>query len=470
MERFKSCILIMADGARADVFQELLRRGDLPHISKYIVEKGTYTNAVSVFPSTTGPAYAPFILGKFPGRCNLPGIRWFDRRLYSKRLFSLFRSRSYVGIEGFLMNRDISKDTPTLFEVFPGSSSILNELSRGAGLRGDKTRFRRIYYKLKSHFTDHCDEVDMAARRILLQSLIDSPQFTFTVFLGIDTYSHLNHPFHNKVIQSYSRIDETLGLLGRSLEARGKLDETLIIIVSDHGLTQTHSHFDSLEFMNRLGFKTFYYPNIFRFYADADAANMVSGNAMAHIYIKSPEGWGRRSNFEELSEVVDKLIERREVDIVAGLDEKGRVRIRSERGEALTWLDDRGNIRYERTLNDPFGYNGLPGNMSLDEALEHSFDTDYPDALLQLIQLLECPRSGDLVVSAKPGFDLRARHENPEHRSSHGALFREHMVVPLCINKEIKKKFVRTADLYPTIVRLLGHPVPDWVDGTSLVD
>ena len=142
MEQFKSCILIMADGARADVFQELLKRGDLPHISKYIVEKGTYTNAVSVFPSTTGPAYAPFILGKFPGRCNLPGIRWFDRSLYSKKLFSLFRSRSYVGIEGFLMNRDISKDTPTLFEVFPGSSSILNELSRGAGLRGS-SRVRR---------------------------------------------------------------------------------------------------------------------------------------------------------------------------------------------------------------------------------------------------------------------------------------------------------------------------------------
>ena len=79
MEEFKSCIFIMADGARADVFQELLGRGDLPNVSKYIVEKGTFRNAVSVFPSTTGPAYAPFIMGRFPGRC--PVVR---RRAYRK--------------------------------------------------------------------------------------------------------------------------------------------------------------------------------------------------------------------------------------------------------------------------------------------------------------------------------------------------------------------------------------------------
>ncbi len=69
MTEFKSCIFIMADGARADVFSDLLQRGELPNISKYILEKGSYREAVTVFPSTTGPAYTPYILGKYPGRC-----------------------------------------------------------------------------------------------------------------------------------------------------------------------------------------------------------------------------------------------------------------------------------------------------------------------------------------------------------------------------------------------------------------
>ncbi|MCH7518533.1 MAG: alkaline phosphatase family protein [Candidatus Dadabacteria bacterium] len=470
MTEFKSCIFIMADGARADVFSELLNGGDLPNISKYIVEKGCYKEAVTVFPSTTGPAYTPYIFGKYPGRCNLPGIRWLDRDAYNDKLLSFDRFRSYIGLETYFMNRDVSPDYQTLFEIFPRNVNIFNELSRGAGFKNDKTLFSKLYYKVKSHFTDKSDEVDLVARRILLQSLKEYPDFIYAVFLGIDTYSHLNHPFHKKVINSYRRIDEMIGLLAKNLESEGRLEETLIIVASDHGLTQTHSHFDSLEFMNDQGYKTFYYPNVFKHFTDADAACLISGNAMANIYVKSKDGWGRKSTFEELVGLVDNFIERPEVDIVAGLDHKGRSRIKSTMGEAVTWLDKDGNINYQKIKGDPFNYNGMPKKMSSEEALTHSFNTEYPDALLQIIQLLESPRTGDLILSAGPGYDLRAKHENPEHRSSHGALFRDHMLVPLVMNAKVNKEFIRTVDIFPTILSFLGQFIPNNIDGISLVD
>jgi len=470
MTEFKSCIFIMADGARADVFSELLNGGDLPNISKYLVEKGCYKEAVTVFPSTTGPAYTPYIFGKYPGRCNLPGIRWLDRDAYNDKLLSFDRFRSYIGLETYFMNRDVSPDYQTLFEIFPRNVNIFNELSRGAGFKNDKTLFSKLYYKVKSHFTDKSDEVDLVARRILLQSLKEYPDFIYAVFLGIDTYSHLNHPFHKKVINSYRRIDEMIGLLAKNLESEGRLEETLIIVASDHGLTQTHSHFDSLEFMNDQGYKTFYYPNVFKHFTDADAACLISGNAMANIYVKSKDGWGRKSTFEELAGLVDNFIERPEVDIVAGLDHKGRSRIKSTLGEAVTWLDKDGNINYQKIKGDPFNYNGMPKKMSSEEALTHSFNTEYPDALLQIIQLLESPRTGDLILSAGPGYDLRAKHENPEHRSSHGALFRDHMLVPLVMNAKVNKEFIRTVDIFPTILSFLGQSIPNNIDGISLVD
>jgi predicted AlkP superfamily phosphohydrolase/phosphomutase len=470
MTEFKSCIFIMADGARADVFSELLNGGDLPNISKYLVEKGFYKEAVTVFPSTTGPAYTPYIFGKYPGRCNLPGIRWLDRDAYNDKLLSFDRFRSYIGLETYFMNRDVSLDYQTLFEIFPRNVNIFNELSRGAGFKNDKTLFSKLYYKVKSHFTDKSDEVDLVARRILLQSLKEYPDFIYAVFLGIDTYSHLNHPFHKKVINSYRRIDEMIGLLAKNLESEGRLEETLIIVASDHGLTQTHSHFDSLEFMNHQGYKTFYYPNVFKHFTDADAASLISGNAMANIYVKSKDGWGRKSTFEELAGLVDNFIERPEVDIVAGLDHKGRSRIKSTMGEAVTWLDKDGNINYQKIKGDPFNYNGMPKKMSSEEALAHSFNTEYPDALLQIIQLLESPRTGDLILSASPGYDLRAKHENPEHRSSHGALFRDHMLVPLVMNAKVNKEFIRTVDIFPTILSFLGQSIPNNIDGISLVD
>ena len=245
----------------------------------------------------------------------------------------------------------------------------------------------------------------------------------------------------------------------KNLESEGRLEETLIIVASDHGLTQTHSHFDSLEFMNHQGYKTFYYPNVFKHFTDADAASLISGNAMANIYVKSKDGWGRKSTFEELAGLVANFIERPEVDIVAGLDHKGRSRIKSTMGEAVTWLDKDGNINYQKIKGDPFNYNGMPKKMSSEEALAHSFNTEYPDALLQIIQLLESPRTGDLILSAGPGYDLRAKHENPEHRSSHGALFRDHMLVPLVMNAKVNKEFIRTVDIFPTILSFLGHAV-----------
>ena len=470
MSGYKSCIFIMADGARADVFTELLGRGDLPNISRYVIERGSFGIASSVFPSTTGPAYTPYIFGKFPGRCNFPGIRWFDRGIYPDRrkLHSFKRFRSYIGLETYFMNSDVSTDNTSLFEVFPRSGNILNEMSRGVSFKYDKTRFSKLYYKMKGHFTDKSDEVDMVARRLLLRELDVMHDFIFVVFLGIDTYSHINHPFHRKVLDSYVRIDETIRLIAQKLGAEGKLDETLIVIVSDHGLTQTHSHFDSLEFMNSRGYKTFYYPNVFRHFTDADAACLISGNAMANIYVKSPDGWGRKSTFEELYKLAEDFLERPEVDIVAGLDEKGRARMKSTKGEASAWLDGDGFINYEKISGDPFGYNGLPGKMSLGQALDLTFDTQYPDALMQVIQLLEAPRTGDLVLSANHGYDLRAKHENPEHRSSHGALFSEHMLVPIAISAEIGKEHLRTVDIYPTVLGLMGMPMPQGLDGADL--
>ena len=470
MNEFKSCIFIMADGARADVFSDLLKRGELPNISKYILEKGSYRDAVTVFPSTTGPAYTPYILGKYPGRCNLPGIRWLDRNKYEEKMLSFGRFRSYIGLETYFMNSDISKDNKTVFEIFPRSVNIFNELSRGVSFKNDKTMFSKLFYKVKSHFTDKTDEVDLVAERILLKSLDQLPDYVYTVFLGIDTYSHINHPFHETVVDSYRRIDNTIGLLAKSLESRGRLEETLIVISSDHGLTQTHAHFDSLEFMNRQGYKTFYYPNVFKHFWDADGGCLISGNAMANIYVKSRQGWAKKSTFEELGELVDNFIERQEIDIVAGLDEKGRARIKSLRGEAAAWLDAEGNVNYEKINGDPFGYNGIPKKMSQQEALTHTYNTEYPDAPLQILQLLESVRTGDLVLSAAHGFDLRAKHEKPEHRSSHGALFRDHMIVPLVINTPLKKQYIRTVDVFPTILNLLGQPLPQNLDGVSLVN
>ncbi|MGH7607698.1 MAG: alkaline phosphatase family protein, partial [Gemmatimonadales bacterium] len=103
-------VFVLVDGARPDVFRELLDRGELPHIARWVVEPGGFTVGTSVFPSTTGVAYIPFLFGRYPGTSNVPGIRWLDRAGAGPTAGwrgQWRAARSYCGVQAGLMNHDI---------------------------------------------------------------------------------------------------------------------------------------------------------------------------------------------------------------------------------------------------------------------------------------------------------------------------------------------------------------------------
>ena len=105
----------------------------------------------------------------------------------------------------------------------------------------------------------------------------------------------------------------------------------------------------------------------------------------------------------------------------------------------------------------------------MESAFKYTYDSNYPDAIVQLLQLFESRRTGDLLISAKPGIDLRARHENPEHCGSHGSLVKSHMMVPIVMNKKVNSSYVRSSDIYPTILKYLDIEIPSGIDGKSLI-
>jgi hypothetical protein len=86
-----------------------------------------------------------------------------------------------------------------------------------------------------------------------------------------------------------------------------------------------------------------------------------------------------------------------------------------------------------------------------------------------LTNLVTSPRSGDIVLSAARDWDFRARYEPIRHVSSHGALHREHMLVPLLTNRPLAATPRRTVDVMPSALELLGAPVPAVLDGRSFV-
>src|SRR2546425_1694856 len=124
-------VFILVDGVRHEVFRALLDRGELPNLARCVVEPGGMAVGTTVFPSTTGVAYIPFLFGRYPGPADVPGVRWLDRLGAAGTLRDQWRAaRSYAGGQAGWINRDI-RCGPSLFEPVPDSLALCTPLLRG---------------------------------------------------------------------------------------------------------------------------------------------------------------------------------------------------------------------------------------------------------------------------------------------------------------------------------------------------
>ena len=470
---FSRCIFLLVDGARADVIQDMLAADELPNLQRFIVDPGTSQTATTVFPSTTGPAHAPFITGCTPGTCNIPGIRWFDR-LQPNGFTHFHQSRSYVGPGSLYMDVDLAPQIRTIFEYFQNPVGVFSFLNRGLGLSQNRTLLAKSWYWFYAHYSGHWQAVDNAAWPRISRAVNRNADFIFAVFPAVDEYSHHTHPFSDTTYESYRAIDRSFGKLVEQLHRQGKLDDTLFVLSSDHGLSATHTHFELWEHLDACGLKTVYYPKILQ--NGCNAASMISGNGMAQVYLKKGNTWHARPNYQDIREgrigtcnLIDALLEHDAIDLITARNGDGSLVVSSRNGVAEI-QDDGEAIEYRVLNGDPFGYMSLLPRMTYDEVLESTFDTDYPDAPFQLLRLMQSPRAGDMAISARKGYDLRYLYEHPEHHASHGSLHRDHMHVPLLINAEIQRDFVRTVDVFPSILELMGHKKPiDDIEGHSFI-
>ncbi len=486
---FKRFVFILIDGAPYAVFRGLLENGDLPNIKKYVVDRGSLNKAVSVFPSTTGPAFIPFFMGLYPGTVNIPGIRWLSKsNFHLPHRFKRPGVCSYMGLDGLRFEADLPIDHPTLFNFFSPVSNIYNLLARGCPPAKNRTRWMKPFFYTYAHFSHRWRFVNRMAIQHLHKAAEAGDEFIMCLFPAVDTFSHLTEIRSQQVFQTYREIDTAIGKLIHILQKTNTLEETLILITSDHGMTDTHTHIDIPQHLDDGGWRCLHYPKVWR--QGAVSASMVSGNGMTHLYFKNSgkgKGWGERMSFEALQQigVIGSLIELEGLGLVAGQSETGDIIVQSRNGQGrischlqnktcenpqgvATTFKSADSLRfsYRFTGIDPLKYGVRHEHLSSREALYETYDSPYPDGIVQLWQIFKSERTGDLVLSAESGYDLRARYEVPEHHATHGALMAEHLNIPLATNHPIVGPYIRSVDIFPTVLSLCGHTVAeDSIDG-----
>jgi len=493
-------VFILVDGCRADIFYEMLGQGQLPNIQKHVASRGTaIKSAVTVFPSTTGPAHAPFLTGEFPGPLNMPGIRWFDRyrndyRTYGPLAWLMFE-RDYVGPGAFAMNTDMNSETQTIFERLKDSvtAAIFEPVTRGAKFIYPPLAnvLAKLFSPLRVFTWEH---VDAAAAHMFelvykcsssirkLKFPTEPPVFSAIYMPGVDEVSHEFGPLSMETKTALQNVDKQVGLIARTLLSTGLYDDTTIIISSDHGLRSTEMHFDLARFLSTIGLDVRYFPVTFlQGLGEFDATVAVSGNGMAHVYLAA-EGaeekalplqyikhdWRIKPSLQALENYKVRKGRVNIIDLLRGLvpiqhvflsENKTTFHVFSYDGHGIIRKTGQNDYSYEIDgKSDPLSYDSLvkrgkivyKERMNDKEWLAATCDAEFPDAPVQIAQIFESKRSGDLIINSRMGWDLMP--ETPPHHGTHGGLHSAEMKVPLLVttrHQHIESdKPLRTLDVF----------------------
>jgi hypothetical protein len=452
---------LLLDGARHDVLRHLVERGDMPNLARWVIEPGGMTVGTTVFPSTTGVAYIPLLFGRYPGPANVPGIRWLDRAGVGGSLRERWQAaRSYCGPQAGWINRDI-RPGPSLFELVPQSLAICTPITRGLSRGAHLMPVRRAVLGAVAHYRGNYLALDRAVANAWLGAARRPWRFLFVVFPGPDGLTHLYDPTHPKVLDAYRQIDRALGAFLARVRRSGEMPA--LFVVADHGASVVRTHRDVALELEAWGVPTIRHPlHVWR--RHARAAVMVSGNGCAHVYWLGAAGCRGPAAAGLAAELMTRLLQVPGVALAAHRDGGSGVIV--ARGALRARLvEDGPGVTYEPLVGDPLGLGEVPLALGDRELLERSRGTPFPDAPRQLLQLLSSPRSGDVVLAAASGVDFRGPWEIPEHRSGHGSLAAEHMMVPIAASVGLPDAALRTVDLMPTILEALGEPVPAGLDG-----
>jgi arylsulfatase A-like enzyme len=473
----KAVVLITVDGFGADKFGEFLDRGDLPNIQRLLVDRGVRVRrAVTSQPCITYANLVTLLTGRHPGHHGILGNKWFDR-------YALVY-RDYTTVATYrLVDDDFT--APTLFErIDPApSASIQCAARRGATRQIDNWASSGIRW-----FFGAQQDVDRLIP-LRLELIANSahrwgrwPAIIHAYFPALDDIGHRRGCDSGEYREAAINVDRQIGRLYAAVDAAGMAELTYFVLLSDHGHVPVppDRFFDVADYLGReMGLRIRQQPTGItalarrqRHYAAIDAVVVVGGDRRAVIHLPGPAGWYQRPDFVQVMAVLDPpdtdreplwmqpavqmaLLPRRGSDGSTTIElysPLGRCRLRRR------WVGGTVQYGYEIVTSDALAGAIQPGWHDAETWLAITVDGPFPDLVVQMVELFDSPRAGDVMLIARRGWDF-ARGD----RGGHGGVLAREMLVPLVLagpgipgGQTIER--ARLVDVAPTLLRLLSGP------------
>jgi len=494
-------VVLWVDGLDIEFFESLQKAGRLPNITRYLIRRGvTVDEAIGSLPTITYANNVSFATGLFPGHHGIVGNKWFDRYRLIFQDYSFIKTYRQV---------DADFTAGTIYEALADeyTATILTPVRRGATRNIDNWATAGVAWFFGYQATvNHLTTLRFELISRLAKRTGRWPRFILAYFVTPDTVGHAHGTKAPPYTEMILDVDRQVGHICRSLEAAGLLDRTYLTLISDHGFVDVRAHLDVAEYFR----KTLGVPTISRMFgrgaafekrvghfAEARAVVVAGGNRRCSIHLRPGRHWWRRPSPEEIDnfgvsscadgtsgDLPSRLARLPAVDLLMVRLGGDSVRVQDRHGVGvIDRLLRQGRKCYRYRLvsgTDPLGYASNPTAAALIDGRYHDADawlratleTSRPDTVVQLVELNDSPRNGDIVLFAADGWDFAEGD-----RGGHGGLLRHEVVVPWLwagpgLPAHARIRGARTVDLMPTILHLMGRgeAVPGGLDGKSIAE
>ncbi|MDP8944153.1 MAG: alkaline phosphatase family protein [Actinomycetota bacterium] len=445
----KKLVLAVVDALKPEMLDRAVADGRAPVLAA-LIERGIYVrDCVSSFPSLTPVAAASIATGAPPDEHGVPSMNWYHRgeERYVEYGSSFAASQAFGPVRALydtvynLNLAHLSRRRKTVFEHLddagvrtagttyliyrgrtrhePVEDGVYSRIARAAQFRHAVWGPRELFYAdiFASRETGCRSTLGMPGQRdqhagCVGEHLVERDLFDF-LLLSLpdnDTHSHRRGPFSQ--VTSIASADRALErVMGAAGGLEPFLEEHAVIVMSDHSQSPVEQPVTLAGALDGLRVLAPADPSP----EEADVA-VCPGGRFAAVYVLDPDRRG-----ELVPEIAGRLADADGVDLC----------LRREGGEAIA-LGAAGELRFApgRELEDLRGARwsvaGEVGVLDLEVEGGRVASRTYPDALGRAWSALACRTSGDVLVSAVPGYEL-ADWGGGGHLGggSHGSLHRQ---------------------------------------------
>lgn len=492
-----SIVTIGLDGATLDLLVPLMEQDIMPNL-RSLVESGSHGRLYTTIPAITAPAWASFFTGKNPGKHGVYDF-WGPLRGTSKRTINDWTSirgpaiwdiAARYGKSVGLINLPMSYPVPKVNgfavsgmgtvrqdETFVYPPELLSEVNAASGYIPDMQGGRYAEEGEIHSFLDGLLHMTRQRIELGIKLIRANPVDIFMlVFVTTDRIQHIlwhildpDHPLHDeneareylpKIHECYRLVDEGLGRLVAAAEP-----EVATIVMSDHGFGPLKTHFDLEAWLRATGFLRYKLgmATVRRILNWTQADTMLfKGFSLlqpqlattgTEAMVDSMLDWKRSRAYRDGAHGLGLSLNRR------GREPLGIVDPGAEYQEVREAL-----VSELRDLRDP-----ATGQKVVDEIFR-----------AEEIHFGPCsPFSPDILFTPAVGYKAGRRYYSsrlfwPAERRGIGTGWHRRDGMVVMSGKAVSRKThlisAEIQDVAPTILYLLGLPVPDDMDGRVLTE